>query len=193
MGKCSVQDCSKESSKKGFCSIHYSRWHRYGDPLVTKKIPNGEATRFFEEDVLSYDGKDCLAWPYAKYPSGYGHLSYAGKDVTVSRLVCEKVHGPAPSKEHHAAHSCGKGHEGCVNKNHLRWATPKENNADKQGHGTLLKGESAPWAKLTEDNVNDIISLKGKLYQKEVAELYGVTRSMVGLIQRGKRWSHVGV
>lgn len=192
MGECSVQDCSKESAKKGFCGAHYKRWYRYGDPLVTKKIPNGEAVRFFESDVLSYEGGDCFPWPYAKYPSGYGHLSYEGRDVTVSRLVCEKVHGPAPSREHHAAHSCGKGHEGCVNKRHLRWATPKENSADKKGHGTSLRGEKAPWSKIKEQDAVQIISLRDKMLQREIAELFGITRTTVGLIQRGKLWSHIG-
>ncbi|WP_292637037.1 hypothetical protein [Mesorhizobium sp.] len=54
-----------------------------------------------------------------------------GKCRRVSRLVCEEVHGPPPSPDHEAAHSCDNGDLGCATKRHLSWKTPKENTADK--------------------------------------------------------------
>lgn len=190
---CIVEHCIKPAARgrRGMCLSHYKRWHRYGDASTVKKITNGEAQRFFAEEVMTYEGNDCLIWPYAKYSSGYGHMSFEGKDITVSRLVCEKAYGPAPTPAHHAAHGCGNGGIGCVAKAHLRWATPVENNQDKFDHGTLLHGEKAPGAKLTEEQVREIISLKGKLLQREIAEKFGVTRHNVSLIQNGKRWCHV--
>lgn len=64
-----------------------------------------------------------------------------GRTHTVSRLVCEYINGKAPSPEHEAAHNCGKGHEGCVNPLHMRWATRAENFSDKVIHGTSMRGK----------------------------------------------------
>ena len=52
--------------------------------------------------------------------------------VAVARIVCEEEHGPPPTPKHHAAHATPRGCIGrlCVNGDHLRWATPKENSQD---------------------------------------------------------------
>lgn len=34
MSKCSIEGCDKEARSKGWCSMHYTRWLRHGDPLV---------------------------------------------------------------------------------------------------------------------------------------------------------------
>jgi len=39
MTKCSVEDCErKKESKLGYCSIHYKRYIRHGDPNIVKKL-----------------------------------------------------------------------------------------------------------------------------------------------------------
>ena len=68
-------------------------------------------------------------------------LSYNGTPRTclVHRLVCEAFNGPQPSVLHVVAHS-----NGCPTDNaarNLRWATVKENEADKVLHGTLRQGD----------------------------------------------------
>lgn len=30
---CSVEGCENAAIKRGWCGMHYQRWHRYGDPL----------------------------------------------------------------------------------------------------------------------------------------------------------------
>ncbi len=37
---CTVPECEKPHSARGFCNIHYSRFYRYGDPMVS---PHAEA------------------------------------------------------------------------------------------------------------------------------------------------------
>lgn len=39
---CSVDGCDKKSAKRAMCDKHYRRFMKHGDPLVTKKRPNGE-------------------------------------------------------------------------------------------------------------------------------------------------------
>ena len=36
--KCAIADCPEGAKVKGWCNVHYQRWHRYGDPLVQKRI-----------------------------------------------------------------------------------------------------------------------------------------------------------
>src|SRR5260221_680223 len=136
---CSIEGCERQYFAKGFCKLHYDRWYRHGDPLVLLKpqAPWGAIPKWLRE-YADYSGDECLTWPFARYPDGRANMN--GGYPT--RAMCELAYGPAPSPKHEAAHSCGKGHEACVNPRHLRWATPKENAADKKIHGTHIKGEA---------------------------------------------------
>jgi hypothetical protein len=193
---CSVDGCKgnahwRAAGKKGYCNAHYLRHWRHGDPLGGfDRAQDGEPQRFYDETVLNYEGVECLIWPYARERKGYGVIKKdSGKSAIVSRRVCEEIHGPPPTTEHEAAHSCGNGHLGCVAKGHLSWKTSKENNADKISHGTVSRGESHPGAKITEAVAKGIYALKGKESQKSIAKLFGVSRSMVYHIHAGDSWS----
>jgi hypothetical protein len=105
-------------------------------------------------------------------------------------VVCETVHGPAPTAKHEAAHSCGNGHLGCVSPHHLSWKTPIENAADKLNHGTNPNGENNGQSKLTAENVSSIRQLAGILAQRKIAERFGVSQSAVSLIVSGRNWRH---
>lgn len=35
--ECSVDECTGQHYCKGYCRMHYVRWRRHGDPLITKK------------------------------------------------------------------------------------------------------------------------------------------------------------
>lgn len=144
------------------------------------------------EVVIPHAGDGCLIWPFCRPASGYGSITINGVPQPVHRLVCEIVHGPAPTPEHEAAHSCGRGADGCVNPQHLRWATHAENCADMVAHGTSTRGERNPQAKLTEPEVRQILALKGRKTQREIAEMFGTTRTNVGHIHRGVSWSWMG-
>lgn len=185
---CSIDGCGKPLKARGWCNAHLKRWARHGDPLAGATA-QGEPLRFIMSLDHSQVGDECIKWPYATLPNGYGHLWVDGTDTLASRYVCEREHGPAPTPEHEAAHSCGKGHEGCINRRHLTWKTRVENNADKLVHGTHHRGERCPTVKLTELQVREILALKGKMLGREVGELYGVTRWTVFSIWKRRIWS----
>lgn len=185
---CSIQGCGKVLRSKGLCHTHYTRQRIHGDPLGGSTF-KGEPFRFYKEVALHHEGEDCLIWPHAKNCSGYGQMWVGGKTIIVSSYLCEASYGPRPSQEYQAAHSCGRGHEGCVNRNHLRWATRVENWADKLIHGTHNRGERNSQAKLTEVQAREIVSLRGVETQETIAKRLGICPQAVSAIQRGKWWA----
>jgi len=134
---CQAEGCYRPILAKGMCSVHYARWNAHGTLERVGTLP-GAAKKFFHEIVLAYDGDDCLIWPFANI-KGYAQIRINGRTSLVTRLVCEAEHGPAPTDSLDAAHSCGKGHLGCVTKRHLSWKTRLENMADAIAHGTMTR------------------------------------------------------
>lgn len=185
---CTVEGCEKPVKAKGFCRAHYWRATQHGDPLGGGTSP-GEPMRFLAEYVLTYDGQECIRWPFANNGVGYG-LIHTGEDrlELVSRLVATYRHGPAPTPEHEAAHTCGNGHLLCVTPGHIQWETPSENQMDRAMHDTHQRGERHPLVKITEDDVRAIRALKGKALQRDVAAQFGIGRIQVGRIWRRERW-----
>ena len=188
---CSIEGCGKPHDARGWCCAHHRRWRRHGDPLAGG-TPRGEPERYFREIVLPFVEVECLIWPYARSSSGYGHVRQNGRMQLVHRLACEAIHGSPPTPEHEAAHSCGKGHKGCCNPRHVRWATHAENHEDRLLHGTHNRGERCGAAKLNESDVLKIRALRGKMLQREIAEKFGVDQSQVSNIYRGESWGWLG-
>lgn len=185
-GICTIDGCDKLQRARGYCHPHLSRWYRYGDPLAGR-IDCGAAMVFLETTVIPFEGDECLIWPYGRDGGGYGKVVHNGRPRNAHRVACEIVHGLPPTPKHEAAHSCGKGHEGCVNPRHLEWKTRKENHADKLAHGTHSRGERHGAAKLTAAQVLEIRASTRPL--RELAEKYGITQSAVSSIKLRKNWA----
>lgn len=187
--KCLVDGCSNPHDSRGFCHIHYSRWRRHGDPLKTTKPANGELMRWILAN-LSFDGDDCLIWPFNRCPrSGSALMTIKRRSINPARVICEILYGPAPTAKHEAAHSCGKAHEGCVHPKHVRWATHLENEADKKLHGTAAIGVRHGRAVLSEEKVLSIRASKGSC--SEVGKQFGISFKQVSRIRRRQSWSHL--
>lgn len=192
MKPCSINGCEKAVLARGWCSTHYSRWNKHGDPLTSMSTPHGAPLAFIEY-AKAHTGEECLQWPFARNSNGYGHLYLEdGTGISAAKYMCMVVHGDPPSLAHETAHSCGKGHLACINPNHLRWATHVENLRDKVVHGTHLQGEKHGASKLTSREVVEIVRLssEGKT-QRAVAAQFGVSKGTVQSIQEGRSWSHL--
>lgn len=72
----------------------------------------------------------------------------------------------------------------------LEWCTAGEN--IKHAFSSLGKigprGETQGMSKLTEAQVNEIMTLKGKLSQRKIADKFNVNQSSVSRIHNKKRW-----
>ena len=189
-GLCKIESCKRQRYLRGWCQPHYGRWRRHGDPLKGGK-DIGEVQAYFKETVLSHEGEQCLIWPYSRTTQGYAVMVYDGRQQAVSRVVCQLVNGEPDHPSLQAAHSCGRGHEGCVSRHHLSWKTPADNQADRIVHGTVSTGEKNHQSKLTEADVLAIRSLAGAITLREIAAQFQISQSQVSNIIRRINWAHV--
>lgn len=185
---CSLAGCGGKILAAGLCRKHYWRMYKHGNPHHCTRNSSEDLLNFYENVVLKYDGDDCISWPHGSR-RGYGQMTKDGRRGLVTRFLCEDIYGPPPTPEHYAAHSCGNGHLACVTKRHLSWKTPKENQADRIIHGTHKRGERNHLSKLTEEQVREILSLKGLETQASIAKKFGVAFQHISKIHRGQTWS----
>lgn len=190
-GQCRVYGCTGNAKQyntaNGYCFKHYQRWKRHGDPLGGRTGTG--ALMAWLESHIDYSGDDCLVWPFARGRAGYGQVTFGDGRSNASRVMCILAHGKPPTDGHEAAHSCGKGHEGCVNPRHISWKTPTENHLDKIGHGTSNRGSKMRTSRLKEDDVRYIRTAAGTVSQQELAERFGVDQSHINKIIRRKVWA----
>jgi len=74
-------------------------------------------------DKVDFSG-DCWEWKGCRNEKGYGKFGLKGKIVRVHRLACWLRHGPPPEGKPTVDHLCKN--TSCVNPDHLRWASHKE-------------------------------------------------------------------
>ena len=191
---CSVEGCSDLSWSRGWCNKHYSKWRKYGDPNHAISCPHGltpdAQLRFYGWTVTESDCWEGLNLLSDK--DGYLAFSREGKSLRAHRLAYETWVGPIP-EGHVVRHKCDN--PPCINPDHLETGTVADNNRDRsmRGRNNPAQGESHRSAKLTEQDVFDIRSeyATGQITQKALAEFYGVSRSLVGLVVNHDRWKHI--
>jgi hypothetical protein len=123
----------------------------------------------------------CLIWPFARESRvGRGVMGANGRSGWAHRFMCELVHGPAPADRPQAAHSCGNGHEGCVNPLHLSWASNSENQLQRYAHGRVNNNANGNKGRFTSEQIDSIRAQWGEFTQVKLAEIYGCS---LGTIQ----------
>lgn len=113
--------------------------------------------------------------------------------MRANRLIAETFLGPPPTPQHQCAH--GDGDKLNNNISNLRWATVRENNADKDLHGTERRGSASPRAKFTDAQVVEIrSSFTGKRGEiLALAKRFRVGASTMNRIVHGIAYSSVGL
>ncbi len=132
----------------------------------------------------------CWLWERAMFRDGYGKVDYEGKQARATRASYMHFVGPIPDG-HFVLHKCDT--PLCVRPDHLFTGTQKQNIADMFAKGRQhdRRGEKQGQSKLTEAQVREIKSLKGKVGPTELGRRYGVNHSAICAIYAGKTWSHV--
>lgn len=120
---------------------------------------------------------------------GYIRVGRNGLQIYIHRYSYELAYGPIPDG-FCVCHHCDN--KKCINPVHLFLGTPADNIRDSARKGRMahLYGETHGSHKLTEADIEAIRADKTSL-QRELGEKYGVDRSNIGYIKRGKTWRHV--
>lgn len=112
------------------------------------------------------------------------HMNGTKLTRKVCVLVAEAFLGPQPDGME-CRHKNGR----CADdrSDNLIWGTSLENAADKRRHGTIAKGERHGRATMTDQQIAEILDLKGKATQQQVADQFGCSRGYVGQLWAGSR------
>lgn len=194
---CSVEDCARPVASRGWCAKHYSRWRKWGNPMIVmhKSIthPSDPIARFWAKvDIRGED--ECWPWLASGLPNGRGIFFWRGKATYAYRVALE-LDGRPPGPDEHACHHCDN--PNCVNPRHLFVGTRSDNMRDawtkSRGVRQRYVGETHPRATITEDTVRAIRSdgATGLLTRRQIAARHGCTVHVVTDILRGKNWRHV--
>lgn len=121
----------------------------------------------------------------------------AGQWQKAHRVAYVISGGPIPDHDSYhglcVCHRCDN--RGCVNPAHLFLGTNADNVRDRESKGRRAapRGTANANAKLTEQVVRDIRANAAlcRVTQQELADRFGIDRSVVGKVIRGKAWAHV--
>jgi hypothetical protein len=122
-GSCSIGGCPKPVLARGWCSKHYHRWNRHGDPHY-QRLTYEE--RVWSKVIKSEKGA-CWIWNSTLDGGGYGIIRTSGGDgryVKAHRAVYELAVGRIPDGLQ-LDHLCKM--RRCVNPEHLEPVTAQIN------------------------------------------------------------------
>ena len=121
---------------------------------------------------------------------GYHQVKLDKKCYRVHRLVAIAFLGDRTNEGLVVAHNSGDKSDNRLE--NLRWATAKENEADKLKHGTHNRGERKAGSKLKEIDVRiaRFLRTEGLTYQA-IADKLGISEGHACEIVRGTKWSHI--
>lgn len=174
------------------CQVCGAATHSYGAKYCAAHRPVGPQPKGIwarMEQNIDRSGR-CWEWRGQVNKYGYGVIKIGTEGAgnrrlaTVHRLMWEFCLGHIPEGLL-VCHDCDN--RVCCRPDHLFLGTNAENLADmrSKGRGHLPKA----FAKLGPDDVAEIRRLVGIMTHKAVAGRFGVSRSLVGMIANGKRWS----
>lgn len=191
VSKCSIEGCEGDVRGQGYCRKHYARLRRHGDPLAGG-IDYGSANRFVEDTAKKAGVTECIIWPFGKNSEGRGRVRIDGKSQNADVAVLTAAKGNKPTRKHECCHSCGNGHLGCVNPDHMYWGTRKENVADAIAHGTAYAlhvpiGETHHCAKYSDAVIDEAMRrMKCGDAPASVARDLGIGRSYIYSLSSGR-------
>jgi hypothetical protein len=121
----------------------------------------------------------CWEWPNHRFRFGYGAFGIDGKLICAHRVSWQIFNGPiSPGLQ--VLHTCDN--PPCVNPTHLFLGTIQDNMEDRTSKDRGAKKLSRA----------DVLAIRASTrLQREIAEEFGVTNSVVSEIKNRRLWKHV--
>lgn len=137
---------------------------------------------------------ECHLWTAAHIPSGHGVFwlpKPVGKLVYAHRVALEYRLGRPLADGELATHACDT--PACVHPGHLEPGDYKKNAGDAVSRSRHAHGSRHYLTNLTDQDVREIIALLTTpgAKQEDIATRYGVSRSAIAQIKRGRSWKHI--
>lgn len=138
--------------------------------------------------AVTKDPSGCWICGLAKNDGGYSYIGINGRYIGAHRIAYELFIGPIP-KDMFVLHKCDV--RSCVNPGHLFVGTHIDNMNDGVRKRRFVCGENNNMAKLTNKQVIEIRAyLKKGVLQKELAKMYGVSKTSICNINTWKTRRH---
>jgi hypothetical protein len=152
-----------------------------------------EAMRRLIERRTEKDDNGCWLWTGLVDDKGYGRLHWGPFNRSFKRAhrVAYAAFKGDPGVLH-VCHTCDVPR--CCNPEHLWLGTAADNHRDKAAKGRCnpRRGEQSPMAKLTAEQVLDLVArVEAGESQRDAAKRLGVTQVAVSAIMRGRTWAHL--
>lgn len=186
MGRsCTINGCTRAYYAKGFCQPHYTRNHKYGDPLAGGPW-RGSVLQWLRETLkhlAEHPTDECVLHPFHPGNGGYGAVRINGHKMYLCRAVLILTGRELPPPGGHTRHSCGN--PPCVNPLHIRAGTAQENAEDRERHGRTAHGAQIPQFWIPDEVVQEIRSSPET--NKAIAARLGCHPTTVSKIRSGQR------
>lgn len=192
--ECSIDGCGKPHKGHGWCSMHFQRWKKYGDPLYTQVknpgVRGGTVLERIEAIGWTVTEDDCWEWRGYIADDGYGVVRGGdGKSGRgqAHRLYYEALNGELEPGQM-VCHTCDN--RKCMNTEHHFVGTALANNQDRAVKGRSSRGEAHHAHQLTWRQVEEIRRryVPGQISQQALADEYGVSQPVISGIVRYKGW-----
>jgi hypothetical protein len=181
---CSVDGCERSNYSRGWCSRHYARWQRHGDPLGGHPgVLAPPIERFRAKYIVADNG--CWLWTAGKH-DGYGRITVDERGYFAHRWSYEYHVGPIPDGLL-VLHHCDT--PACVNPEHVFVGTQADNMADMVAKGRQgVRGGRNRRLTLEQEAGIRAAYTGERGEQKALAERYGLSPgSMHRIVHNTKR------
>lgn len=172
---CKVPLCNKKSVANGYCSMHYARVRRNGDPNCVRIEHHGMEK---SSEYKSWQGMKERC--YKK--NNHKYYRYGGRGIIVcpqwkhsfKTFISDMGVKPFPKAQIDRIDN-----DGNYEPSNCRWATPLQNI------------RNASCTKLTIKQAKEIrqIYKTSNLFQREIGDLYGVSQTTIYSIVNNKTWT----
>lgn len=83
--RCKLDGCDRPLLARGWCRLHYDRWHRHGTVAL-------RPMEWIASMLRSEPTDECIEWPFSRFQAGYGRVA----ERHATHVVLEEAGQPRP-------------------------------------------------------------------------------------------------